>query len=110
MIRSSKAITLVLVSAASVLSGYGLYHNSAFDEGPDEYFDSSTQPTTRTPGSHGSGYYSGRRYSGGHGYFWGGSSSSSGGGGYSGSSSSSAGAHGTSHGGFGGTAHGSSGG
>ena len=109
MIKSSRAITLVLISAASVLTGYGMYHNSAFDDaGPDEYFGSTTQPTTRT-----GGYYRHSRYTYGHPYsshyyYWGGSSSSSSGFSHSsGSSSSSSGLHGTSHGGFGGTAHGS---
>ena len=98
MIRSSRAITLVLISAASVLTGYGMYHDSAFDDGRDDYFG-STQPTTRRSGYHGSSYYG----SGHRSYYW--YSSSSGSGYHSSGSSSSSGMHGTSHGGFGGTAH-----
>jgi hypothetical protein len=92
MIHSSRAITLVLISAASILAGYHTFQPN-YDDDRDQYFD----PTTRPSGySHSSHYY--------HSHYWGGGgySGSSGGGFRSGSSGS---MHGTSHGGFGGSGH-----
>ena len=97
MIQSSKAITLVLISAASILAGY-----QVFDRAYDDDARNGFGPTTRSSSS--SSYwhhYYGRSYGSGGSYGGGGSYGS----GAFDSPGSGSSAHGTSRGGFGGTGH-----
>ena len=101
MIHSTRAITLVLISAGSVLAGYHAFDQVAtnYQNYADEG-DWTNYPTSRSSNSsyyHGHHYYHSSGYAGSG---WAGSSGSR----YSGGS----GMHGTSHGGFGGTGHASS--
>ena len=101
MIQSTRAISLVLVSAASVLGGYRVLKPTppAYTD-QDEWSDATTRPSgSHSTGSSGyhSNYYYGHRY----GTFWGSSRGSS----SFGSSGSHSTSHGTTHGGFGSTGH-----
>jgi hypothetical protein len=102
MNQSTRAITLVLISAGSILAAH-----HAFDTLRQGYNNLDAESDTWTAGSpttrrSGGSYYGGHSH-----YYYSSGSRSSGGSWSSGSSSGSSSAHGSSFGGFGGTAHGS---
>jgi hypothetical protein len=101
MIQSTRAISLVLVSAVSVLGGYHALKPAQPDYNDQEWGDPSTRPAGShyNSGGYHSTYYHRSYWGWGSGHSYGSSSFSSSG--YHSSSSS----HGTTHGGFGSTGH-----